>query len=81
MEKEKEKEMGITNGFLIWLPGFRRYSSVYLSIGSTEAEANEEGRGGALKALYRCKRLITGDVNMLIRYVKCRHRKCDPGHH
>ena len=56
----KKKEMGITNGFLIWLPGFRRYSSVhfnqYLLIRSTEPETNEDGRGGALKALYRGKR-------------------------
>lgn len=56
----KEKETGITNGFLIWLPGFRRYSSVhfnqYLLIRNTELETNEEGRGGTLIALYRGKR-------------------------
>lgn len=56
----KEKETGITNGFLIWLPGFRRYSSVhfnqYLLIRSTDPETTAEGKGGALKALYRGKR-------------------------
>lgn len=52
----KEKETGIANGLLIRLPGFRRYSSVhfnqYLLIRSTDPETTEEGKGGALKALY-----------------------------
>lgn len=56
----KEKETGIANGLLIRLPGFRRYSSVhfnqYLLIRSTDPETTEEGKGGALKALYRGKR-------------------------